>query len=678
MEIMNMKRILTVNSTLIFLFLACLAIAGIFAGIAVYNLSLFLFVQLAGILLPGFILLQRVGLHFKNKTSDLFVGYGIGMAVWALVYAVLIYLNLHRWSPYFLYTVSVFSVLAVFNRNMRKDICSCLGSENIDNRFLLLIFVVIFVFGFLVFQYPHRLVSDTGYLDMHMDHVYWFKNCVASTKGYPLPELSALGINLYWHLFSSFNIALFHLSTGIDIYFLCFSLSYIWHIFLMMGGAYALASELLSNRRYVFTALVLILLCSSAEPYTLVFYLDHLWGCSMGTADAIAISMMAFALTIKTIEGMRINWRYVPFAVIMIVATVGYKSPVGLVLLVGVSCALLVLCLWNRKAILQSLGLLLILFVFAVVLLKFFVIADNALTSSTSNHKLVLNFVTVLWPDINSQIVEFFEGFGIRPMITVLFLIIPYTLFMHPIMPVLAIVVIGLIIKRKDILQLSYKHQTAGLAFVVMAMIGVGAFLALSHPGLAQCYFLFAGIPFAVFFSFLAIEKFFSQRYFKYRRYLYCLIVFSFMATILCAQETYTLEGKYCPDPNQRSVDGTSLTRNEWKGLVWARDHLPESAILLTNKGLAPVNGYRSFVTSAYSERQVFLEGSSSTIFPDDHFVSDRKDLISRYFKGDASARDELRRQGVTHVVVYKSLSDIAFEDSKILYENEEIVIRTL
>jgi len=673
-----MKRVLTENGTFILLFLVCLTVAGLFAGVAVYNLSLFLFVQLAGILLPGFFLLQWAGLHFKNKLSDLFVGYGMGLVIWAFVYAVLIYFNLHKWSPYFLYTVSVFSVLAVLKRNIRKKLLLCLRSDNVDNFFLLSIFVVIFVFGFLVFQYPHRLVSDTGYLDMHMDHVYWFKNCVASTKGYPLPELNALGINLYWHLFSSFNIALFHFSTGIDIYFLCFSLSYIWHIFLMIGGAYSLASELLSNRKYVFTALVLILLCSSAEPYTLVYYLDHLWGCSMGTADAIAVSMMAFVLTIKTIEGMRINWEFAPFAVIMIVGTVGYKSPIGLVLLAGVSCALLVLCLWNRKAIMYSLGLLLILFIATVVLLKVFVIADNALTSSTSNHKLVLNFTTVLWPDINSQIVGYFEGLGVRPMITILFLVIPYILVMHPVMPVFALVLVGLFVRRKDILKMSYKHHAVGLAFVVMAMIGIVAFLSLSHPGLAQCYFLFAGIPFTVLFSFLAIESFFSQRYFKYRRYLYCLIVCSFVATILCAQETYTLEGKYCPDPSKRSVDGTSLTRNEWKGLVWVREHLPEKAILLTNKGLAPVNGYRSFVTSAYSERQVFLEGSSSTIFPNDHFVPERKELISRYFKGDASARDELRRKGVTHVVVYKSLSDIVFEDSEVLYENDEIAIRTL
>jgi len=673
-----MKRFMYANGTLILLLVLCLMGAGLFAGVAMYNLSLFLFVQLAGILLPGFLLLQRAGLHFKNKMSDIFVGYGIGLALWAMIYAVLIYFNLHKWSPYILYIVSFISLLTLLNKTIRNSFFSILGNENRDNLFLLSIFVVLFVFGFLVFQFPHRLVSETGYLDMHMDHVYWFKNCVASTKGYPLPELSVKGISLFWHLFSSFNIALFHFSTGIDIYYLCFSLSYIWHIFMMMGGAYVLANELLSNSKYVFTALVLILLCSSAEPYTLVYYLDHLWGCSMGTADAIAASMMAFALTIKAIEDIRINWRFAPFAVIMIIATIGYKSPIGLVLLAGVCCTLLVLCLWNRKTIMHSLGLLFVLFVATVVLLKVFVIADNALTSSTSNHKLVLNFMTVLWPDINSQIVGFFEGLGIRAMITIPFLIFPYIFVMHPVMPLLAVVVVGLFVRRKDVLQQSFKHQAVGLSFIVMALIGIVTFLALSHPGLAQCYFLFAGIPFAVLFSFLAIETYFSSIFIKYRRFLYCLIICSFVVTILCAKETYTLEGKYCPNPNQLSHDGTSITRKEWKGLVWVRDNLPGSAILLTNKGLAPVNGYRSFVTSAYTERQVFMEGSSSTIFPNDHFVEDRKNLMSRYFNGDISAREELKREGVTHVVFYKSLPKVTFNGGKLLYENEEIAIRTL
>ena len=677
--ISSCKNVFSKNSTFVLCFLLCQFAAGLFAGVGVINLLLLLFVDMLGVVIPGLIILYKVRIHFKNTISLFFVGFGIGYALLALLYAVFVYYNIHKISPYILYAISVTALLILLlNRKFRLYFYSVFKDKNDDNLFLLIIGVVLVLFCFLVFQYPHRSVLDSGYLDMHMDHTYWFKNCVASTKGYPLPELSVLGVDLYWHLFSSFIIALFHFATGIEIYNLCFSLSYVWHVFLMIGGTYAIASELLTSKKLVFTALVLVLMCSSAEPITLVYYLDHLWGCSMGTSDAIAESLFAFLLTFKTIETQRINWQYVPLAIFLIICVVGFKSPIGLVLLVGVGCALFVLSFKNPSAVLSSSTIMLILIISVVILSKVFIISDNALTSNTSNHKLALNFLTVLWPDLNSIIADFFEGLGVRPRITALFLVIPYILIVHPIMPILAFVVIGLFVRRKNLLRLPYHQQVLGLSFFVMAIVGIFAFLSLCHPGFAQCYFLFAGIPFVVLFSFLAIETYFIGIYRKYEYYLYLLISCSFVLTICFARETYTLDGKYCPDPMQLSHEGTSLTRNECLGLRWAKENLPESAIILTNKVLAPVRGERSFVTSAYSEHQVYLEGSSSTILPNDHFVADRIDLISRYFKGDIFAREKLKLEGVTHVIIYKSLSDIAYEESKLLYENEEIAVRTI
>jgi len=675
---MYLSKIAFQNGMLVALFLLCLLVAGVFAGIPVFGLFSFLVIQVAGILLPAFLLLKKTGLNLKNPMSTLFLSYGVGMAAWAVIYAVLIYFNIHYYASYALYAITALALLNLLDPEARENVRSSLGGKNQDNSFLIVLFFVLVVFGFLVFQFPHRLVADTGFLDMHMDQTYWFKNCVASTKGYPLPELSVSGVQLYWHLFSSFNVALFHLATGIEIYHLCFSLSYIWHIFLMLGGAYALANEVLSNRKYVLMVLILTLLCSSAEPLTLVYYLDHLWGCSMGTSDAIAESMFAMLLLIKTIENRQVNWRLVPLLTLMVVAAAGYKSPVGLILLVGVGSACLILFWNNRKTLVPALGMLLLVVLSVVVLLKTFVIAADALTSSTSNHKLAFNFMTVLWPEINSHIIAFLEQYGVKPRIVEVMLVIPYLLTVHPVMPVLAVVLVGLFLKRKKLQAMSYKQQTLWLPLIAMSIVGTVAFIVLGHPGFAQCYFLFAGIPFAILFSFLVIETYFNEAYRKYCRLLYVLIGCSFVVTVGFARETYVLEGKYAPDPGQKSVEGTSLTGLEWEGLVWVREHLPESAVMVTNKGLAPVAGERSYVTSAYTERQVFLEGYVSTIVPNDHFIPDRKELMKRYFSGDAAAREELKQAGVTHVVVYKSLPDVVFEGGNLLFENEEIAIRTI
>ena len=58
--------------------------------------------------------------------------------------------------------------------------------------------------------------------------------------------------------------------------------------------------------------------------------------------------------------------------------------------------------------------------------------------------------------------------------------------------------------------------------------------------------------------------------------------------------------------------------------------------------------------------------------------MPDRLFLISQYFSGDRLAREKLIKEGITHVIIYKSLSDNSTETGDLLYENKEIIIRTI
>ncbi len=660
------------------LWVTWLFVTGVFAWIEIWRILLFLFLNLSAILLPGFFLLKWSDFHFKNSTTTLFVSFGIGYVFAALLYAVLIYFNLHLFSPYLIYAVSIISILVLLNHDMRNSIWNSLKDENTDNKVIFILMVVLLLFCFLVFVFPHRSVAGSGYLDMHFDNTYWFKNCIAATKGYPFPELSILGSSLSWHMFSCFDIALFHFATGIEIYDFCFMFSPFWHVLIMVGGAYALMNEVLSHKKYVVTGMVLVLLCSSAETYTSVYYLDHLWGCSMGTADAIATSMFGMLLFFKCIEEQRVLWRYVPLAILMLVSATGYKSANGAIVLVGVGSGLSYLCFKNRKAVIPSFIMITAIFVLFVVLCKTFIIAENALTSSTSNHRLVMNFTTIMRPDLNFSIVTIMKEIGISSPITAILLIVPYMLWVHPVMPLIGLILVALLVKRKKVCSLSYEWLSVGIPLFSMFVAGVFVFLSFNHPGFAQCYFLFSCIPFAVLMSFTIIEQYFNESYGKHQIYLYILIGCSFISTMACAKDVYTLEGKYNPDPSQLSHEGTSLTLAEYEGLRWARAHLPQDAVVLTNKVLAPVRGERSFITSAYAERQVYLEGYSSANLPNDHLVADRLFLISHYFSGDMSVRKKLLNEGITHVIIYKSLSANSAGTGDLLYENKEIIIKTL
>lgn len=110
-----------------------------------------------------------------------------------------------------------------------------------------------------------------------------------------------------------------------------------------------------------------------------------------------------------------------------------------------------------------------------------------------------------------------------------------------------------------------------------------------------------------------------------------------------------------------------NLTRGLWNGLVWAREHLPNDAVLAVNNQTLSASGdWRYFYYSAFAERHTFLggwmysdrthavgygEADRGTVHP----FPDRLALNNEVFStGRAAAIASLRGRGVTHLLVDK------------------------
>lgn len=697
---MRQIRILSGNYILIAFFLLVLIVAGTYSGIGIWKMLLLSVVYISGIIIPGFLLLRWLGLRLKNNTSMLLTACGVGYVVMAVIYALFLICGIQHLSGWFIWILSGICLLSFSKGTLRKDLKVLLFEGNNDVIVLLTIFLITLVLCFVLFRLPIRSVEITGYQDIPYDQMYWMKNSVAATKGFPLPELSVSGLNMYWHMFSCFNIALFHYATGVEIFGLCFSLSYVWHIMLLSGGVYALANELLKERRFVFFVVVLTLLCSSAEYYTDVLYLVHLYYCTLGTPNAIATELLSFLILLKSIEGGRVNWRIMPLLVILVAATVGYKSPIGLILLVGVGCTLVILGLRHRTELLSSIGALMLISLLSIMVLKIFVASDDTLVSAHSNNQVALTFRTAIQTGLFQGLVPLLSDVvGIEIHIVSLILAIPFLLMAHPIIPLMAIVLFSFFIFRK---RISFSDDVVLYVLAPlfsMCVTGMAAFLAFTHSGFAQAYFMYAVIPFAILFTQIAIENYFCGSWCRHG--LWIFVGCSFLIMPISAL-TYVYDEEFRHDPKKLSCEGTSTTVKEWLGLSWAKENLPESAVIVSNKVLAPVRGNRSYITSSYAERQVFFEGYISTNLPNDYIVRERLGLVARYFSGDLKAREELKKEGVTHVVVFKtisfsdratidwagdgiprtlvfnSLSDVNIRKGTVLYENEEIKVLTL
>ena len=121
----------------------------------------------------------------------------------------------------------------------------------------------------------------------------------------------------------------------------------------------------------------------------------------------------------------------------------------------------------------------------------------------------------------------------------------------------------------------------------------------------------------------------------------------------------------------------------EMKGLRWIRENSPENIVLATNKVLFgnPEQSFfsRTFITSEYSERQVYLEGFSSTNLPNMEFVMERLSQLRNYYNGIPGSASILQQNGVTHAVLFKGDQNASVTiEGGVIYENEDIAILDL
>lgn len=654
---------------ILLIFLLTSIIAGIVGHIPVWGMLKFLYIIFSAIFLPGWLIQQQLKVNLKDGISSIFFSFALGSAVAILLYACLLVLNIQTVTAYIFYAISILSIgLYAYIRSRRFPIHS-IQNHKTDVLKVSIILSVVFILSFVIFQMSQRSALHIGYQNLFHDSTYWFKNCIASTKGYPLPELSVNGLHLYWHLFSCFYVAIIHFCTNIGFYDICFSLSYLWDMFLLVGSVYIVLNELLENKKLVYFGCIILLFVTGFEKQLAFSYIEHIYQCKLGVSMGLTFSLFSFVFFIKAIKQSYVFSKEFVIALLFFAVATGAKVPYACVLLVAIG--FLYVFSSNKqnwwKNIL-ALGCFLSIF---LVITKLFIIDNNALVAEASSHRLSLSLQgsALLIPKINVIYLSLSKYIGsVLSWIIVTVGFVIGTNYVAFGMFLLALAVAIIKKKYKDIFLCSV---------FLMVIVGIILGIFVHHPGRSQVYFLFTAIPYAVIFTLLIYE----QCEFKLKRpslYLFNgFIVVSVIVTILFSSKIFVGGGTYKANSHSSSFDGFDITRDEIIALQWVRNNLPQDIVLATNKVLAP-EGSRSWVTSAYSERQVYFEGWKATNIPYPEMIDERLELTSAYFQGEEWAKDKMIIEGITHAVLYKAFNSPNSHLGKILFENNAMIIYEL
>lgn len=170
------------------------------------------------------------------------------------------------------------------------------------------------------------LVGKTDYYTYHRDVLYWIGNLNSLIKQYPPinPREFSNGTFNY-HYFSSLQLAVQSIFTGIDTVVTCIGLYFYSSVVMIVFGTYLFAKKILKNNNEIVLAMCALLITSGVENITKIEHICHYALTSFGTDYALGILMfLMLALYQYSLEPLKVRGAV---CVILLTVLTGTKGP---------------------------------------------------------------------------------------------------------------------------------------------------------------------------------------------------------------------------------------------------------------------------------------------------------------------------------------------------------------
>lgn len=648
------------KKTILFVVFFFIVLASIVSRVFIGTL-LIPMVLLFHYIVPG-IALQKYCryLNYKEFNKSLFLSVAVGYALAIVLYIIMLMCGVQRYVLIPSIAVSTISLLYIW-----KDIPRLIRQKEKDSLFLSIVLFVSLGLGFLGFQCQHLSANIVGEQNMYYDDVFWFRNAVASTISYPLPDLSIMGNSLFYHYFSSIAIADLSFITGLDLFDSCFTFSYLIRLLLVVGAVYVLGSLFISKRALLYVAVLLILFGTTFENLTYTNYIGHLYLGTLGFAEGFAICLFSYYFFRRS-KSNTIRGLLVPL--LLFVVAVGLKAPCALVVLGGIICHSLIKIRERKMWRKDSMIVLLYIFCFTLVMFLFVWNINPQMIGNGRN--LSISIATAFRPPFFASLYSELHRFiPILPVFLVFFFYINVNYYLF---------IIGGILVYKRRKRIDWKSVDWSLW--AMFMGGNCLFLFIDQLGFSQSYFYFISIPFGILLIISILDK--NDKIINNR----CessLIYTTLLVAIICFVYSFVsqldvnkLNRLFGYRDNIQNVTGSSLSSDELDALIWARENIDKHAILVSNKIFAK-DGSRSFVVSSYTEHQTYLEGYLYSASIKDPIICHRYSLLKSFFLSmEPSALSYMKKEGVTHVVLFKNIPEAIPQVRGVnLFENNSVKI---
>lgn len=636
--------------------------------------GLFLLFQIGGILLPGTGLILILTRDISLTVLEFFVfSYASGYILNIVLYFLLIPLHLQKGLLPLLIILDLSAAYMI-----RKNHSKARTPEKTDlllwGGFLFLLLALVFVVYCGDNMLPTALKENAYYTDI----LFETGDAIELSHNFPPRHFRNVNQTYFYHYFSSIQLAMMHLVTGIDIVKLNLLFLPVQSILLLVSSTLLLFRQIMKRNStfYAFFGMLIVLFTTGNEYITSVNYVSHMYKAPFGFDISAAFGMFALLFLIKQFERNTFHKFYYIMTISSFLVCLGAKAPIGSIVL-GV---LGIICLYHffvkKEYKIAFLYAFILLLTFLLVS-RFFLIGDQdsvASTLNTSNEfERLMN---------NGYIGDFFYNlyyeknvpWFIARMLQMLYfsIICQYT--------VAIIFYLGVLLKA-----IRYKSiDCLDVACTFMFFAGTILTLVMGHPTFSQTYFLMAAYPYAALFGLKSISEF-TIRNGEEKYWLKKTVAISKTIIIISLSvvgiwyffSSYHFKqawgigiANYLGD-SQPALQVSKnhlynyISAEDYEAYIWIQENTDWEDLFTSNLCLDE-KVVRPYILGVFSER---------------HILMDNTKLIESLMNGEKTPLKKLTEQGIKYIVCYKRISPEFYGEQpgvERVFDNESIAVYSI
>ncbi len=636
-------------------FLICLFMSLTFEHKILHGIFFALF-QIFGLLLPGFAIVQLLGPEIKTNVHCLAYSYFAGFCFNIIEYFLIVPFGFRSYAVIFPIVFALLSFLLLWVK--RKTIIlrfSRMVRDRNGETICVVFFIITFGIEFFTYAGKNLLPPSIEYNRLYNDCMYWIGNSIELTKEFPVCDFRNYPEPYNYHYFSSLQLALISLVTGIKPIVLGFGYSYLQPVIMLILGGYCLFKELGTHRDAAF-GMAILLFTSGLENISRVSYSAHMFIGQFGFDYGMGLLTFYLYILYKINISEKVYLRDCIAMLAVLFVLCGTKGPLAAIGIVPLG----ILCFsWlfqkNKRKLAFGLGIpALVVFLFAYLFIVN-ISGYGDISAVFGGKKLYELSETVV-----ALRTAIFSMAGPAFVKEVLFAIV-YCVFCQPCIFILMVIAMIQSIRKRKI-----------DAFSVSLVIGIAIGMCLAiYTGIwggSGMYFAMAAFPMGIAFIMLNKDRLFDLTIGK----ICCVLLFtvSFAGWVIGYKEISPISCAKTGLKNYLGIENVEnrshphfVSNSQMDAYYYLHEIAEVDEQIATNR-----NGY---VVGVFTECYVVSTGDTEGLFATDDPIEQEQYII------------QLKERGVKYLVYDKPYTPMfrlqCSEDGyKVLYENDSTIIYQL